>query len=84
MCLEQTKYILDATRKTVDQGLFLQKSIVKRFENRVLHACCMVNYIKLNGALKFSLFNSKEFLNQINASVKFLLLLIQYYKSYNN
>ncbi|GET53827.1 hypothetical protein RhiirA5_454535 [Rhizophagus irregularis] len=46
MCLEQTKYILDATRKTVDQGLFLQKSIVKRFENRVLHACCMSDLVE--------------------------------------
>ncbi|CAG8622165.1 7177_t:CDS:2 [Acaulospora morrowiae] len=31
ICREQIKLILDATKKTVGQGLFLQKSIVKRF-----------------------------------------------------
>ena len=38
MCLEQTQHILDATRETVSQGLFLQKSIAKRFEERILDA----------------------------------------------
>ncbi|CAG8593431.1 13445_t:CDS:10, partial [Ambispora gerdemannii] len=36
MCLKQTQHILDATKKTVDQGISLQTSIIEKFRKRVL------------------------------------------------
>jgi hypothetical protein len=45
MCLEQTQHILDATKMTKVQGLFLQKPIAKRFEKHILDAEYQVEVI---------------------------------------